>query len=108
MGTDYKILGQLAPAATTATDLYTTPSATVAVCSTLSICNRGASTTFRVAARKAGAAIANQHYLIYDTYVNQFDSVFLTLGISLAATDVITIYAGTANLSFTLFGAEVS
>lgn len=108
MATTYKTLGQSAPAATTNTDLYTVPAATSAVCSTLAICNRGASAQFRVAVRPAGAAIANQHYIVYDNYVNQYDTVFLTLGVTLAATDVITVYASNANLSFSLFGSEIA
>jgi hypothetical protein len=35
MTTTYKVLGQVNPSATTNTDLYTVPSATSAVCSTL-------------------------------------------------------------------------
>ena len=108
MATTYKVLGQSAPSATTNTDLYTVPSATSAVCSTLAICNLGVSTTFRVAVRPAGATIANQHYVVYDSAISAGDAVFLTLGISLATTDVVTVYAGTANLSFSLFGSEVS
>ena len=108
MATTYKVLGQSAPSATTNTDLYTVPSATSAIGSTLAICNRGVSTQFRVAVRPAGAAIANQHYIVHDNYVEQYDTVFLTLGITLAATDVVTVYAGTANLSFSLFGSELT
>lgn len=108
MPSEYKVLGQSAPAATTNTDLYTVPAGRSSVCSTLTICNRGASTTFRVAVRPAGAAIANQHYIIYDNYVNQYDTVMLTLGITLATTDVVTVYAGTNTLSFSLFGTEIS
>jgi len=108
MATTYKVLGQSAPAATTNTDLYTVPGATSAVCSTLTICNRSTSTTYRVAVRPAGAALANQHYVVYDAFVNQFDTTFLTLGVTLAATDVVTVYAGAANLSFSLFGSEVT
>lgn len=108
MATTYKTLGQVAPAAITATTLYTVPSATQTICSTLAICNRGASTTFRVAVRPAAAALANQHYIVYDNYVNQYDTVFLTLGVTLAATDILTVYAGSATLSFSLFGSEVA
>lgn len=108
MANTYKVLGQSAPAATTATTLYTVPSATSSVCSTLSICNRGASTTYRVAIRPAGATLENKHYIVYDNYVNQYDSVLLTLGVTLAATDVVTVYAGSADLSFSLFGTEIA
>lgn len=108
MATTYKVLGQSAPSATTNTDLYTVPSATSAVCSTLAICNRGTSTLFRVAVRPAGATLANEHYVVYDSAISDGDAVFLTLGISLATTDVVTVYANTANVSFSLFGSEVS
>lgn len=108
MATTYKVLGQSAPSATTNTTLYTVPSATSAVASTLSICNRGVSTTFRIAVRPAGATIANEHYIVYDNYVSAGDTVFLTLGITLAATDVVTVRAGTANTSFSLFGSEIT
>ena len=108
MATTYKVLGQSAPSANTNTDLYTVPAATQAVCSTLSVCNRGTSTTFRVAVRPAGAALANQHYIVYDNWVNQYDTVFLTRGVTLAATDVVTVYAGANTLSFSLFGSEIA
>ena len=108
MATTYKVLGQSAPSATTNTDLYTVPSATSAVCSTLAICNRGVSTFFRVAVRPAGATLANEHYVVYDSAISAGDAVFLTLGLSLATTDVVTVYANTANVSFSLFGSEVS
>jgi hypothetical protein len=108
MPTAYKVLGQESPAANTDDDLYTVPSATSAVVSTLSVCNRGVSTTFRVAVRPAGATLANQHYIVYDNIVNAGDAVFLTLGITLAATDVVTVRAGTADMSFSLFGSEIT
>lgn len=108
MATTYKVLGQSAPAATTATTLYTVPSATSTVASTLSVCNRGVSTTFRVAVRPAGAALANTHYIVYDNYIAASDTIFLTLGLTLAATDVVTVYAGTADMTFSLFGSEIT
>ena len=108
MATSYKVLGQVNPAATTATTLYTVPSATSTVCSTLVIAALGVSTTFRVAVRPAGATLANQHYIIYDAPVNQYDSVFFTLGITLGTTDVVTVYAGNANVAFSLYGSELT
>lgn len=108
MASSYKTLGQVKPAATTATTLYTVPSATNTVCSTLVICNQGVSTTVRVAIRPAGATLSAEHYILYDTAVNANDSVFLTVGVSLATTDVVTVYAGTATVSFNLFGSEIA
>jgi hypothetical protein len=109
MATVYKVLGQSAPSATTDTNLYTVPSATSAVVSTIVVANRvGTSATYRIAIRPAGATIANQHYIAYDVVVGGSDSTTLTLGITLAATDVITVYASTVNLSFSVFGSEIT
>jgi hypothetical protein len=108
MAIAYKVLGQSNPAATTNTSLYTVPASTSAVCSTLTICNQGATTTYRVAIRPAGASIVASHYVVYDNVIMSNDSVFLTLGVTLATTDVVTIYAGTANVSFNLYGSEIT
>lgn len=109
MPTTYKVLGQSAPSATTATTLYTVPSATSTVVSTINVCNRAATAdTFRIAVRPAGATLATQHYLAFDVSVPANDSIAVTIGVSLAATDIVTVYAGTANLSFTVFGAEIT
>jgi hypothetical protein len=108
MANAYKVLGQLEPSATTLSTLYTVPSATSAVCSTMTICNLSVSTTVRVAVRPAGEAINDRHYIVYDQIINANDSIFLTLGISLAATDVVSVFAGTAMVSFGLYGTEIS
>lgn len=109
MASTYKVLGQSSPLVTTNTDLYTVPSLTQAVGSTLVACNRGAApVTVRVAVRPAGAALANQHYIVYDTTVNAYDSFYLTIGIALATTDVVTVYTNTATVSFSLFGSEIA
>ena len=109
MASTYKVLGQVNPAATTLTTLYTVPSATQSVASTLAICNQGlVSTTVRVAIRPAGAALAAQHYIVFDSLVSANDTLFLTIGVSLATTDVVSVYAGTASVSFSLFGTEVA
>ena len=109
MATVYKVLGQSAPSATTATTLYTVPSATSTVVSTLVVANRAATAaTYRIAIRPAGATISNEHYIAYDVAVGANDSTTLTIGITLATTDVITVYASTANLSFNAFGSEIT
>ena len=109
MPTIYKVLGQSAPAATTNTDVYTSPAATQSVVSTISIANRAATaSTFRLAIRPLGAAIANQHYIAYDVPIAANDATNLTLGVTLAATDVVTVYCGTANFSVSVFGSQIS
>jgi glucose-6-phosphate dehydrogenase assembly protein OpcA len=102
-----KVLGQVNPSATTATTLYTVPSAKSAVVSSLTICNQTASAaTFRIAVRPAGATLAAVHYVAYDVTVGASDTTALTLGITLATTDVVTVYASTATLSFHAYGDE--
>ena len=109
MATNYKVLGQSSPSATTNTDLYTCASSAGAVVSTLAICNRTTtSINVRIAVRPAGAAISNQHYIVYDTPVAANNTLFLTIGLALANTDVVTVYTGTAGVSFSLFGSELS
>lgn len=112
MATAYKVLGQSAPSATTSTDIYTVPSATEAVISSIIVTNRGAtSATYRLSIRpngSPGAAPANQNYLAYDTSIGANDSVTLTLGITMDASDIVTVYASNSNLSFNVFGAEIS
>lgn len=109
MATTYKVLGQSNPSATTATTLYTVPASTQAVVSTIVIANLTATAaTFRIAVRVAGATLANSQYVAYDITVGASDSTALTLGITLNATDVITVYGSTANLTFTAFGSEIA
>jgi hypothetical protein len=108
MATTYKVLGQVVPLATTATDLYTVPAGTSTVCSTLAVCARGATSSFRIAIRPAGATLADKHYIVYDNWVDAKDSVFLTLGLTLAATDVVTVYSDQATNTFSLFGSEIT
>ena len=104
-----KVLGQSNPSATTATTLYTVPASKEAVVSSISVCNLASSSaTYRIAIRPAGATLANQHYLAYDVTVGAADTTIITVGITLATTDVITIYASTANLAFSAFGDEAS
>lgn len=102
-----KVLGQANPSAITATTLYTVPSAKSAVVSTLVVANLSTSAaTYRVAIRPGGATLANTHYIAYDVALSANDSTALTLGITLATTDIITVYASSANVNFTAFGDE--
>lgn len=109
MATTYKVLGQVNPAATTATTLYTVPAATQTVVSTVIIANQTASAaTFRIAVRPGGATLSAEHYVAYDVAVGASDSTALTLGLTLAATDVVTVYASTSTVSFSAYGSEIA
>ena len=109
MATTYKVLGQSNPAATTATTLYTVPASTATVVSTISVCNQASTAaTYRIAVRPAGASLAAQHYVVYGATVPASDSTMITVGLTLATTDVVTVYASSANLSFNAYGSEIA
>ena len=105
----YKILGQSSPSATTNTDVYTVGSGKSAVVSSITVCNRDTSAaSYRIAVRPSGTAIANSHYVVFGTVIPANDTITLTLGITLSATDVITVYSSTTNISFNVFGVEIT
>ena len=101
----YKVLAQSAPTAATATTLYTASNATII--STLNVSNTGgAADLIRVAVRPAGATLANQHYIAYGIQVPSGGVFSIQGGITLANTDVVTVYSTTGASSFSAFGSE--
>ncbi len=110
MAINYKILGQVHPAGTSDTDLYTCPTATQAIVSTLTITNVTASpANARVWARINGAATAHVNAIIFDAPIASNTTVAFTLGLTVDAADIITVRTSTGNsLTFQLFGSEIS
>ena len=110
MATLYKVLGQSAPTAATATSLYTVPSATSTIISTINVVNTAASAadTIRIAVRPAGATLATQHYIVYGVSLSAASTFTYTGGITLATTDVVTIYSANGTSSFNAFGSEIA
>lgn len=106
---NFKILGQISPSVATDTTLYTVPSDTQSVVSTINVCNTTASSiTCRIAAVPNGQSLSLQHYIAYDATVSAKDSVSLTIGVTLGTGDTLVVYASTASVSFGAFGSEVS
>lgn len=110
MPTIYKVLGQSAPSATVATTLYTVPAATSTIISTINVVNTHASTadTIRIAVRPAGATLATQHYIVFGVSLAAGATFTYTGGVTLATTDVVTIYSANGTSSFNAFGSEIS
>jgi hypothetical protein len=101
----YKVLAQSAPSAATATTLLTASSATII--STLNVSNiGGAADLIRIAVRPAAAALANQHYIAYGVQVPSGAIFSLQGGVTLANTDVVTVYSTTGTSSFSAFGSD--
>ena len=109
MANAYKVLAQSAPAATTATDVYTVGSGIETVISTIIIANRAAAAgTFRLSVRPNGASQTDAMYCAYDVPIAANDSTTLTLGITMDAADVLTAYCSSADMSINVFGTEIS
>jgi hypothetical protein len=110
MATTYKVLGQSAPSAATPADLYTVPGATQTVVSTINVVNTSTSVndTVRIAIRVAGGTIANKDYIVYDLSLNPNTTFTYTGGVTLAATDVVTVYSTNGTSSFNAFGSEIA
>tara|TARA_R100000808_G_C2039027_1_gene79436 strand:- start:125 stop:457 length:333 start_codon:yes stop_codon:yes gene_type:complete len=105
---NYKILGQT-EANASATALYTVPSSKEAIVSTIVVNEHGGgSSTYRIAVREDGDTLADKHYLVKDATIAANDTVTLTLGITLEATDVLEVYASDADVSFNAFGVEIT
>lgn len=109
MATTYKVLGQSAPTAATATTLYTVPAATQTIISTINVVNTNPSSdTVRIAIRPVGATLSVQHYIVYDLPLSGSGTFTYTGGITLGATDVVTIYSTSGHSSFNAFGSEIA
>lgn len=111
MSKNYKVLGQSAPAGTVSTELYVVPAATTSIISTLAYVNRdvsGITAAFRVAVVPAGQVLGNKHYIEYEKLVETRGSGKITIGVSLASGDKIYVQSDTGNVSFSLFGVEIT
>lgn len=110
MASTYKVLGQICPSTTAATALYTVPATTSVVVSSIVVANLATSNnTYRLAIQPNGATLASQHYLGYDVTVPANDSTTLTLGLTMDASDVVTVRSSSANnLVFQIFGVEIT
>lgn len=104
-----KVLGQIVPSANSLTAVYTVPALTQATVSSISICNQNATgIVFRISVAVNGAADDPKQYLYYDLPLLENDTFVATVGMSLAAGDVIRVRSNTANVSFNVFGVELT
>ena len=108
----YKRLGAINPSANTQTNVYVIPAATQSVISTITICNQSASNaSYSLAlmnnsefASPAGAAT----FLVRGATVPAADSIILTIGLTANAGMVLAANTSLSNLSFGVFGTEIS
>ena len=104
-----KVLGQVAPSATTTTNLYTAPDLAQTTVSSLVVCNRGGSGgTFRVSVHLILIFTAILGALFFDESLAATTTRTVVIGICLNQADIVKVYASSANFSFNLFGVETS
>ena len=109
MAVVYKQLGQIKNAAATQELLYVVPASTEAVVSSLIICNQSATaTSFRIAVLPGGGTVATTDYIYYDLPISGNDTFIATIGLTLATTDEIEVYATLATLSMSVYGTEIT
>ena len=91
------------------TDLYTVPSATSAVASSITVANLGTSaTTYRILVLPSGQTAAKKNFIAFDAPIGANSTDTFTLGMTLAAGDKVQVASDSANVSATLFGSEIS
>ena len=109
MADSLKVLGQLDPAATTTTVLYTVPDKTQTTVSSIGAANRtGAAITVRLSVHVAGASADDKQFLFYDKSVAANDSFSIVIGITLNQADVIKVRTSAVDMSFNIFGCETT
>lgn len=112
MPTVYKRLGaaQGNGVIATAANIYTCPSATSTVVSTINVCNTSSTAgTFTIGISTASATYQAAGYLVFQAAIAGNDTVALTLGATLDATNCFLVASSSANtISFSVFGSEIS
>ena len=108
MATRLKVLGQVNPTANTWNLVYTVPASNSAVVSTIAICNTSnTNATYIIAVQPANATLSTKHYIAYNAVAPSNDTITMTMGIALGATDVISANASTSSIAISAFGTEV-
>lgn len=110
----FQVLGQLNITTTgTLQTLYTVPATTSTTISTLAVCNQNNSTVaFSVTVRSVAGA--NTDLYLYGGSVaggielSGPNTFLATLGITLATGDIVKVQSDTANVTFHLFGVQVT
>jgi hypothetical protein len=110
MANNYKVLAQQnLSTANNPYDVYTVPSSTETVISTISICNRGSTaTTYSIGVRVDGETYDNKQYMTYNAPIGAYESIFLTIGVTMDAGDIFLAMTPSTTLTVNLFGSEMS
>lgn len=112
MAESYKRLGSQTSNATigTAQTLYgPVPASTSAVTSSIIICNRAATSATYSLAYSAGTTYASTNdYIVFGATIPAYDSIMLTIGITLATTTYLLFSASATTVNAIAFGTEIT
>jgi hypothetical protein len=112
MAQTYKRLGAISPTANTQTNVYIVPAATEAVVSTITVCNQGTSNIlYSLAVMPAGdyaSPAGDKDFIARDVTVPSLDTIILTIGLTGNAGTVFAANTNNTNVSFSMFGSEIS
>jgi glucose-6-phosphate dehydrogenase assembly protein OpcA len=104
-----KSASYLLPAANTLSTLYTVPSSTQAVVSTINVCNTAsADATYRIAIVPNGVSITNANYIVYNATISGNETIAFTQGITMDSGDLLRVFASSASVAFNAFKMEIS
>jgi hypothetical protein len=94
----------------TAADIYTCPTATAAVISTISICNTASTAaTYSLGISTASATYQAAGFIVYQASIAGNDTVGLTFGTTMDATNKFLVASSSAStVSFGVFGSEIA
>lgn len=102
------VLGQVNPASTTETPIYTVPTGTNTIASSLIVCNTSSTqASFRVAISVSGASTTTKDYIYYDLLIGGNDTFIATIGVTLSSGDVVKVYSTNSSMAFSLYGSEI-
>jgi hypothetical protein len=110
MATVYKN-AQLQGTASTSTygTLYSTGSSTSAVISTIAICNTAATTgIYRIAIMDSAGTPSAANWIVHDAVISGSDTVFLTVGVTLGASQFLRVSSSASTITFSANLAEIS
>lgn len=103
------VLGQSQPSANVLTTLYTVPASTSTTVSSITICNVSSTTDyFSVSVAPGGASDTLSQYIYYEVFLDGNDTFIATVGFTLATTDVVRCLSLNGNISFSLFGVQIT
>lgn len=117
MPQSFKRLGAIVPSANTQANVYVVPESTEAVLSTVTVCNQTAVNTsysllYFDESEFADGGVSDpaptSSFLIRGAVVPAADTIVLTMGLTANANAIISCNATGSDISFSIFGSEIT